>query len=244
MVLFWFIMFSYNSRTFRGSYFFEGLIETDSLFNFLKTHIAYGFSMNPFWDENEALPVSGMFFITGYFIIINLIMTTIFTGIIIDSFSELRAISKNIKEDNVVRCFICNIDRDDFERLELNYDKHTMADHNMWNYLFFRIYLENLDPIEMTGLEFYVYQCLSQNSIAYFPIKKSIRVKGRNKENKDLFSLHDKLEKLDIIIKKTEEKLEEEKEHNANEFRRVNLTLEKVVDKLDTLTSKVNALRK
>lgn len=51
-------------------------------------------------------------------------MTAIISGIIIDTFSEMRSRSQFIQEDTVDRCFICNIDRDDFEKLGLDFSKH------------------------------------------------------------------------------------------------------------------------
>lgn len=78
-------------------------------------------------------------------------MTAIISGIIIDTFSEMRTINQTIDEDTRDRCFICNIDRDDFEKMGLNFERHVRRDHNMWNYLFFRVYLFNTDPTEMTG---------------------------------------------------------------------------------------------
>jgi len=62
----------------------------DTLLGCLRTHLDYGFTVNPIWIEanvpEEAIPYN-----LGYFIIVNLIMTAIISGIIIDTFSEMRS---------------------------------------------------------------------------------------------------------------------------------------------------------
>ena len=104
----------------------------------------------------------------------------------------------------------------------------------MWNYLFFRAYLEELDPTEMTGLESYVHQCIKTKSIAFVPIKKALMIEGWNKGTKDMNSMFAKLELLQGEIGKTQGALEEEKE----ESRKMQVTMEKIMGKLDKLLKK------
>ena len=51
------------------------------------------------------------------------------------------------------RCFICGIDRENFETLGLSFPNHISHDHNMWQYLWFRIHLDNKDSTSYTGQE-------------------------------------------------------------------------------------------
>jgi len=62
----------------------------DTLLNCLRTHVDYGFTVNPIWDDPN-VPTNAIAYNLGYFIIINLIMTAIISGIIIDTFSEMRS---------------------------------------------------------------------------------------------------------------------------------------------------------
>ena len=54
-------------------------------------------------------------------------------------------------------CFVCDIEREDFERLSLDFKAHLRHEHNMWDYLFFSLYLEQKDPTEFNGLETYCW---------------------------------------------------------------------------------------
>ena len=46
---------------------------------------------------------------------------------------------------------MCAIEREDFETLGLDFKEHVAAQHNMWDYLFFRLYLEAKDPAHLTN---------------------------------------------------------------------------------------------
>ena len=68
-------------------------------------------------------------------------MPAIVSGLIIDTFSEMRAESDAIKEDMDNVCFICNIKRDDFETLGISFAEHCATEHNPEFYVFFHFYL-------------------------------------------------------------------------------------------------------
>jgi hypothetical protein len=68
------------------------------------------------------------------------------SGIIIDTFSELRGTKTEIESDVMNCCFICNISREDFETNGTPFESHVTDDHNMWKYLWFCIYLEEKVP--------------------------------------------------------------------------------------------------
>lgn len=159
IILFWYSLIAFNFDAFRNKYAFEGdKMVCDTLLSCFRTHFDYGLTVNPFWNElDEPVPLEGIPVNLSYFIIINLIITSVLSAIIIDTFSQLRAEDIWRKSDTKDYCFICNIARDDFDKLGLNFNKHTKQDHYMWNYLFFRAYLEEVDETEMTGQETYVY---------------------------------------------------------------------------------------
>jgi len=130
--------------------------------------------------------VLGFLFDIFYHIFVVLIFSAVVSGIIIDAFAELRLKNNQIKDENANTCFICDIDREDFEQVGLNFKQHIKEDHNMWDYVFFRFYLEGKDPIEYTGLETYCAQLIKDQTIHWLPIKKAIVIEGRNKEKKDV----------------------------------------------------------
>eukprot|EP00966_Prymnesium_polylepis_P251396 5812294-Prymnesium_polylepis.1 len=48
----------------------------------------------------------------------------------------------------------------------------------MWDYVFFRFYLEEKDPIDFTGLETYCSDNIKEQKINWLPIKKAIVIEG------------------------------------------------------------------
>ena len=128
-----------------------------------------------------------------HYVVVLLVFTAIVSGIIIDSFAELRATREAIRLDIANVCFICDIEREDFEQLGLNFREHITHEHNMWDYLMFRLYLEAKDPSDFNGLETYCWSMMQQGKITWFPIKKAIIIEGRNKEKKDVPGLYMRL---------------------------------------------------
>ena len=168
----------------------------DSLLSCFRTHVDYGLTVNAFWIE-EPLPVEAIPFNMTYFIVINLILTSVISAIIIDTFIRLRRELIWRQSDTEDRCFIWNIDRDTFDKLRLNFRDHIKKEHHMWNYLFFRAYLDEIDESEMTGQETYIYNEIKNKRIKYYPIKKAITVERRRRlKKKDLPALFKQVDAL------------------------------------------------
>jgi hypothetical protein len=71
-------------------------------------------------------------------------------------------------------CFICNIDRQTFDReTEAGFEKHTNFEHNVWQYLNFIIHLLSIDSTELNGTESYILELFMQEDIQWFPMQRS-----------------------------------------------------------------------
>lgn len=66
-------------------------------------------------------------------------MVAIITGIIIDTFSDLRGRKKDVETDESGVCFICSTTRDVFERKWIKFADHIEHEHNRWNYLYYKV---------------------------------------------------------------------------------------------------------
>lgn len=53
-------------------------------------------------------------------------------------------------------CFICNVERNIFERHGEGFELHQKRDHNVWNYVYFISNITNRPPTELNGIESYV----------------------------------------------------------------------------------------
>ena len=84
-------------------------------------------------------------------------MLNIVSGIIIDTFGELRDLRSAIDKDMESKCFICGIESTQFQRYGNGFDTHVREEHNMWQYVFLQQYLAEKEKSEFTGQESYVW---------------------------------------------------------------------------------------
>ena len=66
-------------------------------------------------------------------------MIAIITGIIIDTFGELRSSKADIEKDESNNCFVCSLKRDQFERKSIKFAEHIETEHNRWNYIYYKV---------------------------------------------------------------------------------------------------------
>ena len=57
-------------------------------------------------------------------------------GLIIDAFGELRSQQESATEKLESNCFICDINKEFFDKLPRGWEKHTKGEHNFANYLY------------------------------------------------------------------------------------------------------------
>ncbi|CAM9149389.1 unnamed protein product [Chrysoparadoxa australica] len=200
----------------RNQYSINDQMDCTSLRSCFITHLSYGFMEVISWngDEEVITPAKGEPFtvqrpatlgqaIYGvlFTFLVNIIAPSVITGIIIDTFSAMRENNNEILEDLTERCFICNIEREEFEKLSIDFESHIKHDHNMWMYVWFLIYLrekgERGDSSEFTGQEIYAAQMLLKNQdISCMPIKKAKVIQGNVKIRQNLPGLFEKVSLL------------------------------------------------
>lgn len=114
-----------------------------------------------------------------YFLLVIIMLLNIIFGIIIDTFSSLRAAKEARELDTEEVCFICGIDKQIFDRASDEPDgfqTHVKLDHNMWNYLYFIFLLWEQDKDDDDGMEQYVRRAIDADEIVWFPLNKAIRL--------------------------------------------------------------------
>jgi hypothetical protein len=151
-----------------------------NLWGCFKFVLCYGVRQGGGVGEVLKLSIGPRFLIDStYFIVLIVMMLNIIFGIIIDTFSSLRA-NKNIRsEDTNTVCFICGINDQVFDRASSEPDgfkNHIKLDHNMWNYLYFIFMLWEQDKDDDDGLEQYVRRAIDAKEITWFPIRKAMRL--------------------------------------------------------------------
>ena len=152
-----------------------------SLIDHFMLHVDYGV-INPmvFIDtENRVSSGYGQVFNFLYYFLVNLVITAIVSGIIIDTFAEMRANRQAVAADLATSCFICSIEREDFEQFGVRYQEHISDDHNMWKYVWLMMHLREKDASLYTGLETHVAPLLMEHNNRALPLKKSRAISGK-----------------------------------------------------------------
>ena len=124
------------------------------------------------FKESPGIFVLRFFYDIIFFSFITLILFNIFTGIIVGAFEELRDKTNRYEEDKNNKCYICQKNRDDCLKDNINFDNHVKETHFIWNYLYFLTYLHISDPNNMNSIENYVWEKLEDQDITWIPIKK------------------------------------------------------------------------
>lgn len=126
-------------------------------------------------------------------------MLNIFSGIIIDTFAQLRDEKADFENNRNNVCFICSIDRYEFDRNADGLEKHIDQDHNLFNYLYYKIYLMNKPVTEYNGTE-----SMIGNDSSWFPIHKALaleRSKSKEKEEiEEVNKITQKIQELEKLI--------------------------------------------
>ncbi len=89
----------------------------DTLYGCFKTGLGYGLQLGGgigyLW--NQSLGIRWLLDVS-FFFVVNVGMLNLVGGVIITTFGQLRENQARIKEDTEGLCFICNIDRQVFDR--------------------------------------------------------------------------------------------------------------------------------
>jgi len=162
-------------------------------------HIDYGLQNVPTWENSGYIQpelgltvpyakqvsyVLGSFFNISYFILINLVLQALISGLIIDSFQAMRAENEAKLADVADKCFVCSIGRDDFEQAGVDYITHIKEEHSMWHVLWFMIYLDLKDPLSLSSAENHVKKSFQDRGafLKMMPIGRSLTIETMRAE--------------------------------------------------------------
>merc|ERR1712013_582033 len=85
-------------------------------------------------SKDPLFMVRVLYDILVFFVVIIIVLNLIF-GVIIDTFADLRSEKHNTEEIKKNTCFICGLERKDFDNKNVTFEDHVNKEHNMWNYL-------------------------------------------------------------------------------------------------------------
>jgi hypothetical protein len=105
-------------------------------------------------------------------IIIVLVLSNIFLGIIVDAFAELRDARVSWENDCNNICFVCQLTREKASSKLVDFDEHINKDHLVWNYANFIIYLFINNYNDFNQYELFAYDRIKGNDLSWIPIEK------------------------------------------------------------------------
>jgi hypothetical protein len=114
------------------------------------------------------------FFSVSFFLVVKVILQNIVFGIIIDTFAQLRDKKNAIEKDMKTKCLICNLDRNKFDSTS-GFRKHITEDHNVWQYVYFIVYLQSKDDTEYNGIESYCSAMIVAQEVSWIPQNHCLR---------------------------------------------------------------------
>lgn len=108
-----------------------------------------------------------------FFISVILLLLNMINGIIVSTFSAIREESEQKADDEENRCFICSIDKSEFEKRKMSFESHIKNQHNVKDYINFIIYLRLTPNKDLDSNQGYIKECIEERDINVFPIFQS-----------------------------------------------------------------------
>ena len=105
-----------------------------------------------------------------FYIIVVLLLLNMLNGVIVTTFSQIREESSKKEEDEKNRCFICNINRIEFQKNKIDFADHQKYEHNTNNYIKFFIFLWHINEKDMDADQSFINQCIKEKDIKFFPV--------------------------------------------------------------------------
>jgi len=100
ILLYWFSIWGYYGP-YKNKYNFGNDYDSVELFEMFRVHFDYGLVNSPAFEEVVGpIPLDALWFNFVYILLINMFITAIISGIIIDTFGELRGNADAVNEDN------------------------------------------------------------------------------------------------------------------------------------------------
>ncbi|XP_061187358.1 inositol 1,4,5-trisphosphate receptor type 1-like [Saccostrea echinata] len=155
-----------------------------------------------------------------FFIVIIIVLNLIF-GVIIDTFADLR--SEKQQKDEILKntCFICGLNRSNFDNKSVSFDEHKSKEHNMWHYLNFIVLDKVKDHTEFTGPESYVYQMVKEKNLDWFPRMRAMSLTAEDSEGEqsDYRNLQAQLDATNRLVKNLSKQLTDLKEQMKKQIK-------------------------
>jgi len=153
--------------------FYQGLSEDGSMKSVLRTN-----------SPGTSTYIARIIFDSVYFVWVGIVLMNIVTGLMVDTFSEIRGDKAERARMLETECFVCGMQRNVYDGLGLkpgssSFAQHLTEDHDLWTYVYFVAYLKKKDPTEYNGIESYVRGNIDKSSLEWLPKHTSFAIQDQ-----------------------------------------------------------------
>ena len=109
-------------------------------------------------------------------------------GVIVSTFSAIREEKDKSNEDKDNKCYICSIDKSEFEKRKIKFKKHIEEEHKLKDYINYILNLKLKKNKDLDSNEIYIKQNIINRNIDVFPIFRAKSLGGnvfKNLSNED-----------------------------------------------------------
>lgn len=121
-----------------------------------------------------------IFFITVILLLLNMI-----NGVIVSTFSQIREESVAKEDDINNKCFICSIERVEFEKKKISYEDHCKYEHCTDTYIKYLVWVKLINEKDLDADQSFIIKCLKNREIACFPVLRSGSLGNFAEENEN-----------------------------------------------------------
>ncbi len=101
-------------------------------------------------------------------------MLNVFNGIIVDTFQAQRQEKEKKESFKKNKCYICEVERSEFEKNDIDFDIHISENHGIQSYINYLQRISYIDKLNLNSNESYVLQRFNEGRIDYFPYLQSV----------------------------------------------------------------------
>ncbi|VDO72955.1 unnamed protein product [Schistosoma mattheei] len=98
-----------------------------------------------------------------------------------------------------INVYILGLHRSAFDHSNTSFDEHVEVDHNVWNYIYFIIYLRTKLTDDLTGLEIYIDKLIKENEFKWIPRRRAMTLynieNGSSEKSEEITALTNSLNK-------------------------------------------------
>ena len=126
--------------------------------------------MEPTYPGNPDQDFASRFFYDLlFFITIGALLFNMVTGIIVDTFSELRSDTDNRREGLENSSFVAGLTEEDLDDTDTSPGELDETTHSLWQYINYIVFLRSKDEDEYNGIESWIAESVKKNEPDWLP---------------------------------------------------------------------------